>query len=64
MHGFMAVVKGPNGVSDGNGSYTVEGVPPGSYTVTAWQEALGTQTQKVTVAGGKAATADFTFKSK
>ena len=64
MHGFMAVVKGPNGVSDNNGSYTVEGVPPGSYTVTAWQETLGTQTQKVTVAGGKAATADFTFKPK
>jgi hypothetical protein len=39
-------------------------VPPGSYTVTAWQEAAGTMTQKVTVAAGAAATADFTFKAK
>jgi hypothetical protein len=32
--------------------------------VTAWQEDLGTQTSKVTVAGGKPATADFTFAAK
>lgn len=64
MHGYMAVVKGPNAVTDEKGSYTITGVPPGSYTVTAWQETLGTQTQKVTVAAGKPATADFTFKGK
>jgi hypothetical protein len=64
MHGYMAVVKGPNAVSDEKGVYTITGVPPGTYTVTAWQEALGTQTQKVTVVAGKAATADFTFKGK
>jgi plastocyanin len=63
MHGYMAVVKGPNAVSDANGSFTLN-LPPGSYTVTAWQEELGTQTQKVTVAAGKPATADFTFKAK
>ena len=50
--------------SDGNGAYTINNVPPGSYTVTAWQEAAGTQTQKVTVAAGGAASADFTFKAK
>ncbi|HZQ21822.1 MAG TPA: carboxypeptidase regulatory-like domain-containing protein [Terriglobales bacterium] len=64
MHGYMAVVKGPNAVSDNSGSYTLDGVPPGSYTLTAWQETYGTQTQKVTVAAGKPATADFTFKAK
>src|SRR6267143_385691 len=64
MHGYMAVVKGPYGVSDGNGSYTIEGVPPGNYTLTAWQETYGTQTQKVTVGAAKPATADFTFKAK
>ncbi len=64
MHGYMAVVKGPNAVSDEKGSYTISGVPPGSYTLTAWQETLGTQTQKVTVGAGKPATADFTFKGK
>jgi plastocyanin len=64
MHGWHAVVKGPYAVSDDNGSYTIKGVPAGSYTVTAWQEEYGTQTQKVTVAAGQAGTADFTFKAK
>jgi plastocyanin len=63
MHGYMAVVKGPNAVSDANGSFSLN-VPAGSYTVTAWQEEYGTQTQKVTVAAGKSATANFTFKAK
>jgi plastocyanin len=54
MHGYMAVVKGPYAVTDDKGS----------YTVTAWQETYGTQTQKVTVGAGKPATADFTFKAK
>jgi plastocyanin len=64
MHGYMAVVKGPYAVSDDKGSFTIDNVPPGSYTLTAWQETYGTQTQKVTVASGKSATADFTFKAK
>jgi Carboxypeptidase regulatory-like domain len=64
MHGYHAVVKGPYAVSDEKGSYTINNVPPGNYTVTAWQEEYGTQTQKVTVAAGKPATADFTFKAK
>jgi hypothetical protein len=64
MHGWFVVVKGPYATTDANGSYTINNVPPGSYTVTAWQEDLGMQTAKVTVAGGAAATADFTFKAK
>ena len=64
MHGYHVVVKGPYGETDDKGSYTIENVPPGSYTVTAWQEQYGTQTQKVTVAAGKPATVDFTFKAK
>ncbi|MGD0215046.1 MAG: carboxypeptidase regulatory-like domain-containing protein [Terriglobales bacterium] len=64
MSGWFAVVKGPYATTDDNGSYTIQNVPPGNYTVTAWQETLGTQTQKVTVAAGGAAKADFTFKAK
>src|SRR5437763_16739182 len=64
MHGWHAVVKGPYATSDSSGSYTINNVPPGSYTVTAWHEAAGTQTQKVTVAGGASASANFTFKAK
>jgi hypothetical protein len=64
MHGWFAVVKGPYATTDENGNYTINNVPPGNYTVTAWQEVFGTQTQKVTVAAAGSAKADFTFKSK
>jgi plastocyanin len=64
MHGWHVVVKGPYATTDENGTYTIHGVSPGSYTVTAWQEELGTQTAKVTVTSGAPAKADFTFKAK
>ena len=64
MHGWFAVVKGPYATTDASGAYTIDNVPPGSYTVTAWQEDLGTQTQKVTVAAGAAGSANFSFKAK
>jgi len=64
MHGYFVVVKGPYATTNDSGSYTIENVPPGNYTVTAWQETYGKQTQKVTVAAGKPATADFTYKAK
>ena len=64
MSGYMVVVKTPYGVSDEKGSYKIDNLPPGNYTLTAWQETYGTQTQKVTVAAGKPATANFTFKAK
>jgi len=64
MHGWFVVVKGPYATTDTKGSYTINNVPPGNYTVTAWQEAAGTQTQKVTVAAGAPGTANFTFKVK
>jgi Carboxypeptidase regulatory-like domain len=69
MHGWFVVVKGPYAVTDDSGHYTIENLPPGSYTVAAWHESdpsipQNTQTQKVTVAAGGSATADFTFKAK
>ncbi len=64
MHAWFAVVKGPYATTDDKGNYTINNVPPGNYTVTAWQETYGTQTQKVTVAAGKPAATDFTYKAK
>ncbi len=64
MHGYIAVVRGPVGVSNDSGAFQLDNVPPGTYTLTAWQETYGTQIRQVTVAAGKPVTADFSFKVK
>lgn len=65
MKAYVAVSKHPFfAVTEPDGSYTIKGVPPGTYTVVAWHEggANGTeQTQKVTVAPSGAGKADFSF---
>jgi Carboxypeptidase regulatory-like domain len=63
MHGYFAVLKTSHyGVSGEDGTYTIKGVTPGKYTLTAWQEHMGTQTQEVTVGAGETK-ANFTFKA-
>ncbi len=41
-------------VSDASGKFNITDVPPGTYEVEIWHEALGKQTEKVTVAAGDA----------
>jgi plastocyanin len=63
MRGYIAVLKHPYfAVTDKDGNFDLKGLPPGNYTITAWQEKLGTQTGKVTIGAGEAKTLDFTFK--
>jgi len=63
MKGYIAVFKHPYfAVTDKNGNFELKDVPPGTYTITAWQEKLGTQIQKVTVGASEAKTIDFAFK--
>jgi plastocyanin len=62
MTGWANVVDHPYfAVSDQTGKFSISGLPPGEYTIEAWHEKLGTQTQKITVKEGASATADFTF---
>lgn len=66
VHGWMSanvvVVDHPyHAVTDEKGAFTIKDVPPGTYTVEFWQEKLGTQTAKVTVAAGQAATLNFAY---
>ncbi len=64
MHGYFAVLRTSHySVSDDDGKFSLKGLPPGKYTLTAWQEKFGTQTQDVTVSGGGTAKANFTFKA-
>ena len=63
MKGYIAVLKHPFfAVTDKNGSFELMDLPPGTYTITAWQEKLGTQSQKVTVGASEKKTLSFTFK--
>jgi plastocyanin len=63
MHGYFAVLGTTHfGTTDGNGKFTIPDLPPGKYTLIAWHERFGTQTQEVTVGGGEAK-ADFVFKA-
>ena len=63
MRSFAGVVAHPFfAVSKADGSYEIKGLPAGSYTIEVWQEKLGRQTQKVTVADGEAKKLDFELK--
>jgi plastocyanin len=63
MRGYIAVFKHPYfAVTDKNGSFDLKDLPPGTYTITAWQEKLGTLSQKITVGAGESKTLDFAFK--
>jgi Carboxypeptidase regulatory-like domain len=65
MHAWLGVLPHPFfGVSGTDGSYTIRGLPPGTYTIEAWQEKYGTQTATVTVTGSETKTANFSYAAK
>ena len=65
MRAWLGVLPHPFfAVTGADGSFTLKGLPPGTYTLTAWHEKYGTQTATVTVAAGAPKTADFTFTGK
>jgi plastocyanin len=64
MSAFLGVLDHPfYAVTTGNGHFELKGLPPGTYTVEAWHEKLGTQTQMVTVGEKQTSDLSFTFKS-
>ena len=65
MKAWIGVVDHPYfAVTGADGSFVLKNVPPGVYTVEAWQEDLGTQEQQVTIAASGKAAVDFTFKGE
>jgi plastocyanin len=68
VHGWMAAYGGvvPHpffAVTTSDGSFEIKGLPAGTYTIEAWHERFGPQTQQVTVDGTGAGTADFSYKA-
>src|SRR5262245_23323154 len=62
MHAYLAVYSHPFfSVTGTDGKYTISGLDPGTYEITAWQEKLAPQTATVTVAATGAKTQDFKF---
>ncbi|GMW00837.1 MAG: hypothetical protein AMXMBFR84_19740 [Candidatus Hydrogenedentota bacterium] len=65
MRAFIAVVNNPfHSVSGKDGLFALEGLEPGTYTIQAWHERLGTQTAEVTVPAEGDAEQNFTFVYK
>lgn len=65
MNAYAGVLDHPYfAVSKPDGSFSIANLPPGSYTLGAWHERLGTQTLQVTVAAKESKSdANFTFKA-
>ena len=64
MRAYIGVVSHPFfAVTGDDGTFTIKGLPPGTYTIESWHEKYGTQDQQVTVGAKESKTVDFAFKS-
>ena len=65
MNAFVNVAPNPYfAVSGADGSFTIQGLPPGNYTLAAVHEKLGEQDIQITVAPKATASASFAFTAK
>ncbi len=62
MKAYVGVFAHPFfAVSDRNGAFTIEGLPPGNYTIGAWHEEFGEKTYDVTIYPGSHQSFDVAF---
>jgi plastocyanin len=63
MNAWVGVLEHPfYAVSGKAGAFALDGLPPGTYTIEAWHEKLGTQTQQVTIGARESTNITFVFK--
>jgi plastocyanin len=62
MSAYIAVFTHPFfSVTSTDGKFTISGLDPGTYEITAWHEKLGTQTASITVGASDTKTQNFKF---
>ncbi len=62
MIGFLGVKSHPHyAVTADGGTFRIENVPAGTYTLQAWQEKLGTVDQQIEVKDGETVTVEFAY---
>lgn len=62
MTGYVGILDHPYyAVSAANGSYSIQGLPPGEYEIEAWHETLGTRSARISVAASSAQTVDLQY---
>jgi plastocyanin len=62
MNAYVGVMDHPfHAVTQPDGSFSLKGLPPGTYTLEAWHETLGTMTQSVTVGAKETKDVAFSF---
>jgi plastocyanin len=62
MSAYIAVFTHPFfSATSKDGKFTISGLDPGTYEITAWHERLGTKTASVTVGANDTKTQDFKF---
>jgi hypothetical protein len=63
MNAYVGVLPHPYFSTTGtDGTFSIRRLPPGTYTIEAWHERLGTQTQQVTVGANETRDVVFTFR--
>jgi len=64
MEAYIAVVDHPyHAVTGPDGSFRIENLPPGTYTIETWHEKYGTKTAQVTVAAKDSRQVDFSYNA-
>jgi plastocyanin len=64
MNAYVGVLDHPYyAVTGASGTFELKGLPPGTYTIEAWHEKLGTQTQTVTIGEKQTSDVAFSFKA-